>query len=295
MLNQAGINANPVLVSTREHGTSIYPNRMGFNYVIAAAKIEDNQILLDANNKWTSPNILPLNVLNYTGRLIKRDASSEEINLVPSVSSKKNCTLILKIESTGKMTGKFRMQRTDYEAFRFREENTKTNQEDYLEKMENDIGGVEISNYVVENSNVNLAKPIIETATFIVNNQCEIIADKMFINPMLFYTLNKNPFVLEKREMPIFFEYPKQDKFIINYQIPKGYVVESIPKSIKFSTPEDVVSFTMNTQINGDMIQIQVVNEINKAIVSADYYEILKDFYQKMIDKQNEKIILTKI
>jgi hypothetical protein len=29
--------------------------------------------------------------------------------------------------------------------------------------------------------------------------------------------------------------------------------------------------------------------------VSADYYEILKDFYQKMIDKQNEKIILTKI
>ena len=81
MLKLAGINANPVLISTIEHGVPSFPNRTVFNYVIAAAEIDGKQILLDATHKYTTQNILPLNVLNWTGRLIKKDGTSQEINL----------------------------------------------------------------------------------------------------------------------------------------------------------------------------------------------------------------------
>lgn len=295
MLKLAGLNANPVLTSTREHGIPVFPGRTVFNYVIAAVQIEDKQILLDATNKLTSPNILPLNVLNWTGRLIKQDGSSQEINLVPKLSSKNIGTLMATVDDFGKITGKFRIQKTDYEAFSFRDKNAKINKESYLEKMENEFNGIEISDYTVENNNTDLSKPVKEIFTFATENHCEIIADKMFINPVLFFTLDKNPFVQEKRQMPIYFGYPRQEKYVINFEIPKGFVVESIPKAITLSTPDNVALFSMNILSQGNNIQIQMNKEINMANVSADFYDILKDFYQKMIEKQNEKIVLKKV
>lgn len=100
MLKRAGINVSPVLTSTLQHGVPTYPSRTDFNYVIAAVQIDDKQILLDATNKFNSPNILPLQVLNWTGRLIRQDGSSEEINLVPTVPSKKTISYysILKVQ-----------------------------------------------------------------------------------------------------------------------------------------------------------------------------------------------------
>jgi hypothetical protein len=295
MLNDAGIETFPVLISTRKNGVAVFPNRTGFNSVIGAAQIDGKKILLDASNKFTTVNILPFEDLNWTGRLIKKDGTSQEINLVPNLPSKINNTLLTTIDDSGKIVGKVRIQKTDYEAYGFREKNAQFNKDNYLEKLENDLNGIQIDDYVVENMNADLSKPVTETFTFATDNQCEIIRDKMFVNLMLFFTLNKNPFVQEKRQTPIYFGFPKQEKYNIRFEIPKGYIVESIPKPIKISTADNVAFFSINVLLEGNVIQIAITKEINSAIVSADFYDILKEFYQKIIDKQNEKIVLKKI
>lgn len=294
MLNYAGIDASPVLLSTIDNGIPVYPNRTIFNYVIAAVEIDGKQLLLDASNKNTTQNILPLYTINWTGRLIKQDGSSQEIKLAPNFQSRKVINLMAAIDEKGKISGKYRMQRTDYEAFAFREKNLGINQQNYLEKVENDYKGLQISGYDIDNSK-DLSKPVIENFTFTTDNECEIIGDKMYINPQLFFTQTQNPFVQEKREFPIYFGYSKQEKLNINIDIPKGYVVESIPKSIKFITGDNVGSYALNCTTLEDKIQIAISKEINKEIVSSDFYGVLKKFYQQMIDKQNEKIVLKKI
>ena len=123
MLKMAGIEAYPVLISTRENSVANFPNKSTFNYVIVAAEIDGKKSLLDASHKLTAPNILPLNVLNWNGRLIKKDGSSEEIQLDPTQQSKEIYSLIVKINPDGKMNGQARIQRTDYDAYSFREEN----------------------------------------------------------------------------------------------------------------------------------------------------------------------------
>jgi hypothetical protein len=295
MLKLAGINANPVLISTVEHGVPSFPSRTVFNYVIAAADLDGKQILLDATHKYTTQNILPLNVLNWTGRLIKQDGTSQEINLVPTLPSKVNYTLMTKINNLGHITGKFRVQKTAYEAYSFREKYANQNEENYLEKLENNLDGILINDYSVESRDTDMSKPVIETFTFTSENHCEIIGGKMFIDPLLFFTLKKNPFVQEKRQMPIYFGYPKQEKYNINLEIPEGYAVESIPKSMKIASEDNVILFVMNSQVEGNKIQIIITKEINAAIMEAEYYSNLKDFFQKIIDKQNEKIVLKKI
>jgi hypothetical protein len=295
MLKLAGIEVNPVLVSTIENGIPIYPTRTGFNYVIAAAEIDGKQILLDATHKFTSPNILPLNVLNWKGRLIKKDGTSKEIDLYPVLLSKEFSNTIAKLNAAGKIEGKIRVQRTDYDAYNFRVQNATKNQEHYLEKYEEELGDLKISNYAIQNKETNLINPIIEIFSFSSDNQTEIIGDKIFVNPLLFFTRSKNPFTQEKRQMSIYFGYPTQEKINLNLDIPEGYIVESMPKPVRISTEDKAITYIFNISNENNKIQISCVKEINSSIFAADEYTGLKDIFQKMLASQNEKIVLKKI
>ncbi|WP_343615540.1 DUF3857 domain-containing protein [Flavobacterium sp.] len=295
MLRLAGVEANPVLVSTIENGLPVYPTRTGFNYVIAAAEIDGKQILLDATHKFASPNILPLNVLNWKGRLIKNDGTSIEIDLEPSIPSKENFNLMVSIDSGGKMNGQARILRTDYDAYRFRVENNAKNQENYLEKFETELGDLNISNYRIENQKSNLKDPIIETFSFASNNQSDIIGDKIFVNPLLFFTRTKNPFNQEKRIMPVYFGYKNQEKYNITLEIPNGYTVESLPVPIKIATEDKGIVYLLNFFAEGKKIQINCTKDINNSIFAAEEYQTLKDVFQKVTASQNQKIVLKKI
>lgn len=295
MLQSAGVKANPVLVSTIENGVPVYPTRTGFNYVIAAAEIDGKQILLDASHKFTSPNILPLNVLNWKGRLIKPDGSSEEINLVPDTQSKENVMMIAKINSSGLLEGKIRNNKLDYDAYRFRIANANKSTGNYLEKLEEQLENSKISNYAVENIKTNLEKPVIEAFDFISENQCEIIGDKMLISPMLFFRTTKNYFNQEKRQMPVYFGYPTQEKLSINLEIPEGYVIEVMPKPVQIVAENKGILYRFNISNQENKIQIICSTEINSSIFAADQYDGLKEIFQKIITSQSEKIILKKI
>ena len=294
MLNRAGIKAEPVLISTIDNGVPVYPSRTVFNYVIAAVEIDGKRILLDATNKHASPNILPLNTLNWTGRLIRQDGTSEEINLNPAFLSKKTLNMMVSVDVKGTLSGKYRLNSTDYEAFAFREKYAGINQQNYLEKVENDVPGIQISDYNLENDK-DLSKPIIENFTFTALNQSEVIGDKIYLDPLLFFTPTKNPFVLENREKPIYFGYPTQFKYNITNAVPDGYAIETIPQPLNLTTGENVGFFTFNISATNNTIQIVINKEIKSVVVSADFYDTLKDFYKQMIDKLNEKIVLKKI
>jgi hypothetical protein len=295
MLKLAGLNANPVLVSTIENGAPAFPNRTGFNYVICAVEIAGKKVLLDATHKYTAPNILPLNTLNRSGRLIKEDGTSEEINLVPEIPSREIFNLMVSLDAFGNITGKYRGQKADYSGYSFREKNKEVSNDNYLDKLENDLGNIQIKDYVIENKNTELSKPVTETFSFTADRRCDIIGNKIFLNPALFFTVRKNPFVLEERKMPIYFGYPTENKYNIVIEIPEGYVVESLPKPVNITTGESVGSFKYNVVNIGNTIQVLITTSMNKDVVSADFYDVLKEFFQKMIDKQNEKIVLKKI
>lgn len=295
MLNSAGLNANPVIISTKEHGVPVFPNITGFNYVIAAVEIDGKQVLLDATNKYTTFNILPINTLNWAGRLIKQDGASEEVNLVPAIQSNVNINMMFSIGNNGKIVGKTRIIKTDYEALKFREKFNGVNKESYVEKLENDLGKIQISDYSVDNINTDLSKPITETFTFESDNFSEIVGEKMFINPLLFFAKNNSPFLQEKRTMPIYFGYPKIEKYNILFEIPQDYIIESLPKSMKILMEDKIASFTIGIVSDKNKIKITIATEINAAILSANSYKGLKEYYQKMIDKLSEKIILKKI
>ena len=95
--------------------------------------------------------------------------------------------------------------------------------------------------------------------------------------------------------MPIYFGYPIQNRYNISIEIPEGYQVESLPKGINLSTGDGSFVFKYFLEKNENRIQIVVQSETKNAVVSVEDYLMLKDFYQQVMDKQKEKIVLKKI
>ena len=293
MLRYAGFDANPVLVSTRSNGIALFPSLNAFNSVISAIETPEGILLMDATEVYSVPNVLPLRDLNWFGRLIRKDGTSTQISLTPTMLSKEISTMNVVLNADGTIDGKIRRQYTNHEALVFRKNNVATKEDAYLEKLESDNNNIEIGEYVRANE-LDLSKPVMETYSFKSNKDAEVINDKIYLSPMLFLADKENIFKQEVREYPVDFGYPFESKIYINIDIPQGYKVEFLPKAANLLTGDNIGTFSYVVENTDNKIKMIITTTMNTAIVPADFYDVLKEFYQGMITKENEKIILTK-
>lgn len=294
MLRFAGVNANPVLISTRSNGIALYPSRSAFNYVIVGIELDNQIILIDATSKNSIADILPTRDLNWYGRIIRENGTSASVNLMPKNISNDKVVVMAKIDETGIVEGKLRDQYFDYNAYFFRENNSKLSNESQIEKLEKSYQGIEISDYSVTNINV-LDKPITQSFSFKHNNLVEIIGDKMYIAPLLFFEKTENPFKQETRNYPVDYSIPFSDTFNISINIPAGYEVDFIPEKINMAMEDNYGFFLFSISSSANILQISSSFSVNSSVIPAEKYGMLKDFYKLMIEKQTEKIVLRKM
>jgi hypothetical protein len=286
MLRFAGLEANPVLVSTRSNGIALFPNRTAYNYVIAAVEIENDIILLDASDRNSVLNILPF-------RIIRKNGSSSEVNLMPEKTSNNIINVLATISADGQLAGKVREQHFDYFAYAFRNRFGLMAKDNYLEYLEKRNNNSEIEGYEVAGKE-ELNQQVTENYSFKNTNLIEVVGDKMYFSPMLFFAQKESPFKQENREYPIDFTFPTNYRYLINITIPEDYTIESFPKSVSIPMSENYVSAKFIVSGEENKIQLSYTREVNTSIISPEYYEELKAVFNEVVKKENEKIVLKK-
>ncbi|WP_046743754.1 DUF3857 domain-containing protein [Kordia zhangzhouensis] len=294
MLRHAGLNANPVILSSRNHGIKMFPTLDGFNYVIAAIEVENAVILLDATNYYGEPNVLPMRALNWSGKLIRKDGSWSDISLMPRTAAMRVTSINVTLNENGDIEGKQRTQFTSHNALGFREVYAKADKEDYLEKLENNIGDIEIDEHDVKNLK-KIGKPVLESYAFTKESQAEVIGDKIYFSPLFFLATSENIFKAEERVYPIDFGYPWKRKIMMNIKLPEGYEVESLPEATAVRLPENLGLYTFNISKTPMGISVVMSKEINSSIITPDKYSALREFYKVLVEKEQEKVVLKKI
>lgn len=294
MLRFANINANPMLVSTRSNGVPLFPATGGFNYVVSAVELPNDVIILDATDQFATPNVLPVRAINWQGRVIRETGDSAWIDLTPKETVKSNYSLNVKLNNDLSIEGKVRSQLTSFAAKNFRSKYQNYNEEERLMDIEKDKGEIEISNYVISDMEV-IGKPIMYVYDYSLNNGIEQIGDKVFLTPMLFFAPQENPFKQDQREYPIDFIYSFNEKYQVNVMIPDGYALESLPESTVAQFNGASGEFKYVSQENGKMLQFVISLDLGQSFILPTEYADFKQFYQLMIEKQNEKIVLKKI
>lgn len=294
MLRYAKINANPMLISTRSNDIPLFPATGAFNYVVSAIEVLNDVIILDATDKYATPNVLPTRAINWQGRIIREEGSSTWYDLTPKEVVKENYALNININDDLSIEGNVRSHMTSFEAKNFRSKYENFNEEEKLMDIEKDKGEIEVSDYIIKDMEA-FEKPITYSYNYNLKSGIEQIGDKVFITPMLFFAPKENPFKQDKREYPIDFIYAFNDKYIINVALPEGYEVESLPENSVVQFHGNAGEFKYIAQQNGKMLQLVVSFDLNQPLILPNEYDSFKQFYQLITEKQTEKVVLKKI
>ena len=293
MLREAGFNANPILISTRDHGIPLFPTKSGFNYVLAGIENDENLIILDATEKYSLPNILPIRAINWQGRIIREDESSDPVDLFSQNESSTKVFLSTKLNSDGIFNGQVRFIYKNQIALKTRNANNSIIEQDLISKLEKEKQGIEISNLKILNS-TKINKPLIYNLSFESDNHSEIIGEKLYFSPLLFLTKAQNPFKLNTRYFPIDFGTPWKDSYNVSIDIPTEYKIESKPKNVTYAMPDNLGEYKFICKLVGNKIQIISEIRFNQANIPVSYYKAIQEFYKLIIDKQLEKVVLSK-
>jgi hypothetical protein len=118
--------------------------------------------------------------------------------------------------------------------------------------------------------------------------------DHFYFNPMMKAGMSKNPFSNAERNYPVELPYVFDDTYILNMEIPDGYEVEELPKSVRIKLNENDGIFEYLIQKNEHAIQFKSVLNIKRATFDPEDYNNLRDFYAYIVKKQSELIVFKK-
>ena len=294
LLRESGLNAYPVLVSTRKHGVPVFPTLEGFNYVVACAEIDGNMVLLDATDKDMPMGLLPPRALNWEGTLVMDSGESMKINLFPSTYSQFNTMLNVVINEDGSIEGKRSSSANNLDGYALRKICKNRSIETLTENIINDYEYDDVSDLQVKNME-DLSKSASQMYNFELDDGVELVGSEIYFSPLFDLAIESNPFVSEERLYPIDFIYPRSRKRIVNIKLPEGYDIASMPEPVKMNLPDGLGSFLFNISKTPTGINVMSTYKINAAIIPAHLYQELKEFYNQRVKKETEKVVLKKI
>ncbi|MBB6612326.1 DUF3857 domain-containing protein [Pontibacter sp. Tf4] len=292
MLQEASFDANPVLVSTRSNGRPPKGSPLinKFNYVLAHVVVDGKEILLDATEPLMPFGMLPVRALNDEGHLIKRK-ENRWVALKPANYSQ-FITTDVTFSPTGELLGKTTESAGGYYALSLRKTLAEEGEDKFAERLTREIGNYKLGKPSFGNTE-KISEPF-QINYDISSGGTGQLADIIYLSPLLGHGKKQSPFKLNERQYPVDFASPIDETIITKFTIPAGYVIDEAPKGSVISLPENGGRFTFIVQQDGNMLQVMSRISINKPVFYAPEYTFLKEFYNQIIAKHAEQIVLKK-
>lgn len=293
MLEKAGFDVSPVLVSTRNHGfvRQSIPVASQFNNVICLVRVDGKSILLDASSRYLPAGVLPENCLNGNGLVISKTGYSWA-PLESLTKSKVVVTSMFTLSEDESLVGKVGYERTGYDAQRNRNRYFVDGEEKYLKDL-SDSREWEITKSEFINAK-EIDMPFKEEHEFQIQDNITSSADILYIDPFISGKMEENVFKLEERAYPVDFGSPFERTYLVKVTIPDGYEVEELPESKLFMLPDKGARYVYSANRIGNAINITSTLQVNKSIFAQTEYPNLREFYNQIVAKQSEMIVLKK-
>jgi hypothetical protein len=293
LLKLTGLDANMVMLSSRGNGeiNELYPMIGQFNYIVAGVTLNGKEILMDATDPLTKPGMLPERCLTGIGRLVK-DSGSRFIFLHPSEKKASLEMLTASLDpSSGLISGSTVICKGGYEAHEIREQITEKGEENAVKAFKKSVAEWAIKNFKLENKEI-ISEPV--KLSFDFSYPENIATSTIYMNPMLSGKISNNPFTEQNRLYPIDLIAALDNVYMATIKIPEGYSVEGLPKPASITLPDNRGEFTYLITVAGTDIKISSRIMLNEYYFAPDEYEVLKNFYDLIIQKHAEQIVLKK-
>lgn len=293
LLNASGIEAHPVLISSKGNGRSdlvTFPFADQFNHLMLVVNTEDKLHFVDACNPSRPLGYLPLDFHVNDGLLLME----KESGLMPiEIEHRSGINQFVEIKAdqkTGFLTTTI-LRFMDYDAVGYGD----ITQKEALESFKKRILIAPEENVIQFDPSIKtIAKRhVLETTVQTRENYGE--GENVFIQPFVVGRWTENPFTADSRTFPVDFNYTVNDRYSATIIIPEGYELDDYPENISLTIPDGTLSFSYNTVAMSDNIQVNAVFSIKDNFVIAENYPNLKYFMEILTSKLKDPIILQKM
>lgn len=288
LLQEAGIDAQPLILSTRNHGkiNASYPFDHFTNYVIALVET-DYIFLADATEEYLPFNSLPLRCYNEKGLIVNENEKPSWISLSNNFLSIEKNTISMTIDTTTLNANVLvAIQNTAYKALSKRKQfNDDTlRMKAYYDDKIGEIDRVITRGY----DRVNLPYSL----NFKGNYETDKLGNNIVIKPFMTLPMAKNTLTQEARTYPIDFVYPWEDQFCAIIEIPESYTLVNPPKT--FELENELADIHLNYTLSENVLTVTGNYKFNKATYVAEEYPKIKTYMDQIIRDFNQSIVLEK-
>jgi hypothetical protein len=293
MLRGKGLDAEPVLLSTREHGFNLasYPILQKLNYVIVKLRVNGKIFYLDAAYPQLGFGQLPGNCYNGHARIISRKDSASVWFDADSLKESK-VTLVMLASGEKGLEGSWQSTLGKEESYQTRRKIAEQGQESYFKSIQTAYGEEgTISNGGIDSLD-RPEDPVKVHYEFQLKGGSD--AGVLYFNPIFGDGWHENPFKAAERKYPVEMPYVINETYVFSMQIPEGYTVEEAPKSARVAYNGDQGSFEYLVAQSGTQLQLRTSLKLNRANFLPEDYASLRDFFGFVVKKENEQVVLKK-
>ncbi len=293
MLRKAGLQADPVILSTRSNGYTyaLYPLIDRFNYVIARVSIDGKTYLLDASRPQLGFDKLGFDCYNGHARVVAESAEGLELK-AESLMEKSLTSVFIANSTNGKLIATVQNSPGYYESYNIRSSVKDKGLKTYTEDLRKEFGDESMISEMKIDSLYNYEDPL--TLRYQLTSPVDD-ADVWYFEPMLIKIWEQNPFKSAERFYPVEMPYAVDQTYLFRMDIPDGYVVDELPKSVIVKlNKEDEGSFEYRTMESNGVVTIRSRLKINRTYFDAEEYYMLREFFNLIVKKQSEQIVYKK-
>lgn len=293
MLNDAGLKAVPVVMRTRNDGIMpiAHPTYDNLNSMVVKVSNGSNVWYFDASSVDGYLNVLPDVMIVASARTIEKNQSGEWVDLTKASISRVNTSIVGAISPDGTIEAERTTRHSGRAAAQLREKFRLANDSiDYLSKLqENENAEIETYQLV---GHRDFTKNVEEKIKF--KSSCSSMDGKLFLMPLLYKLFEETPFTSPERKLPVEFPSLSNTNISTSFTIPDGYSVEKIPDPISLKMPDGSMSFMMIIGVEGNIISTHCQLQCNKVLFPVQDYAQLKEFFDLIIKKSEEIVVIQK-
>lgn len=287
MLREAGFDAAPVVISTRDKGNPDPGNAFinQFNYVIAHVSLDNEEgILLDAAYEQYPTGLLPTRLINKIGLLVDYKAprwidlnlnGEREISIYSSEIS---------VDEELNMDGTLTIVESGVTAIQERKVLRSKSEDEALDYYRSRFPGLSIESVKLENLESSSEKLMVRLS--FTREAEETYGPDVFLNPLIFKKMIENPFKASQRFTPVDYEVPQVRRWVYTIKLPESVKVKALPEPMALLLPNDEGLFIYNIAARQNEIKVLIKYSLEKTFFTVNEYAKLRNFFQEVASSQ---------
>ncbi|HXB93635.1 MAG TPA: transglutaminase domain-containing protein [Puia sp.] len=292
IFRKEGFDATPVILSTRAHGTPLYlfPLLGDYNYVVVRVRTGGVNYLLDATRPSDGFGQLPDLCYNGMARVI--DAGGETLPLFADSAKESRITMVsLDNDDAGGYSGTYSRIEGVFESMTLRNRLRKEKPEDFFESLRKGMAEYkQMKDYGFDS----LATPE-RPLGFHYSMTYHFTQQTIYFNPIMHDRISNSPLTSPERHYPVEIPYRVDNHYVLRMAIPKGYKIDQLPKSARFSLADSSALFEYLIDADENTINFRTRLQLNKTNYPVSEYPGLRDFFSLIVQKEKEPIVFKKI